>query len=146
MRKILMAMAILFSMGCMGQSYMKINRDTLFVDKQWKVHSPGEELKMASKEYYRGLMVATIGSISVGSVAYILISNNSQGKHPILISIVFAVPAIIGAVQMIHSHIHLKRAGIILDERGVGLSIPIKYKPIEYREKRKTKLFIDEYR
>ena len=141
MRKILMAMAILFNMGCMGQSYMKINRDTLFVDKQWKVHSPGEELKMASKEYYRGLMVATIGYVPflLNKTNIIYISYRET-------YFVLGAVCLIGASMMIHHHVHLKRAGIILDERGVGLSIPIKYKPIEYREKRKTKLFIDEYR
>ena len=140
MRKILMAMAILFNMGCMGQSYMKINRDTLFVDKQWKVHSPGEELKMASKEYYRGLAISVIGYVPIFLYIYDYIDLSNRGVYG-----AYAV-GLIGASMMIHHHVHLKRAGIILDERGVGLSIPIKYKPIEYREKRKTKLFIDEYR
>lgn len=123
-------------MGCMGQSYMKICRDTLFVDKQWKVHSPGEELKMASKEYYRGLMIATLAPIAIVSEYYIIsgLSNNGQ-TNPIsknrFLSAALYSPFIIGGVMMIHSHIHLKRAGIILDERGVGLSIPIKYAPIE---------------
>lgn len=87
----------------------------------WIDHSPGQELALCSKHYYTGLSLITIGSL-------VSLSGNMIGEQtPQSTVLLGASIGIIGSFLVIESHIHLRRAGLIMDRRGVGISIQISH-------------------
>ena len=86
----------------------------------WLKHTPGYELQLYSRNYYTGLVISTIGSlILINGIKTADVSNKS------LITNTGIVFGLVGTFFMVKSGIHIKRAGIIMDRNGVGLSIPI---------------------
>ena len=90
------------------------------LNPSWLKHSPGYELQLYSRNYYRGLVISSIGSlILINGITTSDVSNKS------LITNTGIVFSMVGTFFIVKSGIHIKRAGIIMDRNGVGLSIPI---------------------
>jgi len=131
---------LFFCLNCYSQNdkvvinhYLPSNTsDTFYVDKYWKLNTPGQELKKASREFYTGLTLNLVGSsiflLSTNINSHNYASYNDYKNDRNFLRVTGGSLLLIGLYYSIHSNIHLKRAGIIMDERGVGLSIPIKYK------------------
>jgi len=89
----------------------------------WLQHSPGYELQLYSKNYYRGLALSTVGTLLM-----IEGINSTDSSDKNLITNVGALFSLAGGILIIKSGIHIKRAGIIMDRNGVGLRIPLSKK------------------
>lgn len=112
--------------------------------KIWKENTPGYELQIASRHYYTGNALVAGGSLLyvVGSIYYFNSNYNNNyyvdpnsgnyyqqkesGSGWKALTYIGVGAMIVGMGYMIESHSHIGRAGILLDERGVGVSIPIK--------------------
>ena len=91
--------------------------------------SAGDELILSSKNYYAGVVFMGVGGaiIYAGSLvnpkySQLGTDNNKSTRRSIYVSGGILVG--IGIGYIIESHIHIKRAGLILNENGIG----IKYK------------------
>ena len=94
--------------------------------------SAGDELILSSKNYYTGILLTTLGTGVTIAGSFIKpdinptfssVHDDNKGKR----NIVYAAGgfmSIIGIIYIIESHSHIKRAGLILNENGIG----IKYK------------------
>lgn len=135
--RLLLLLLLLVCFGVKAQDKVMIyhkasnTSDTFYVDKYWKLNTPGEELRLASKEYYKGLSLNVIGSgiicmtVVLDPLSYASIRDYKTDRATL--GVMGGSLLLLGIYYSIHSNIHLKRAGIIMDERGVGLTIPIKY-------------------
>lgn len=100
-----------------------VKTDTFNVDKTWMLNTPGRELKLASQNFYTGLITTNVGVLL--TLAGTQVDDKASKYSSIVIG---GCATLIGSAFIISSHIHIKRAGIIMDDRGIGVSIPIKYK------------------
>jgi hypothetical protein len=100
--------------------------DTLKIKEEyypkWIYNSPGKELTKASNHYYGGFALSIIGS---GIYVLGINSSNTAQTNTKEIQNVGLGIMILGSVLMFESQIHIRRAGIILDNRGIGIKIPI---------------------
>jgi hypothetical protein len=101
----------------------KIDREVSYNElhlPSWFLNSPGHELRTATKHYYTGLAITTISSYMYGSS----LMSQDGGPGEILKTTGIA-GLIIGGFLLVESQVHIHRAGIILDARGVGIKVPI---------------------
>ena len=103
-------------------------KENKIVNSDWKYNTPGQELLIASRHYYTGVVLIGAGSLievwatSKGGSKFI---NNSF--IPVKgIEIFGGLIGLLGAGFVIESHIHIKRAGILLNNNGIGLAIKLK--------------------
>ena len=89
---------------------------------KWMNNSPGKELTKATNHYYGGFALSIIGSgiFTLGIHSSKTEQSNTKEIQNVLLGIM-----VIGSLLMFESQIHIKRAGIILDNRGIGVKIPI---------------------
>ena len=89
---------------------------------KWMKNTPGQELAKASNHYYGGFATSLLGAglYTLG----IKSSNTAQSNSKEIENIGFGI-MVFGTLLMFESQIHIKRAGIILDNRGIGVNIPI---------------------
>ena len=86
---------------------------------KWFSNTAGEEFVKYSNHFYFGFILS-------GAGAYLTYSGTQiQNK---MISNVGWGTVLIGSLLMLESHRHIYRAGLILDSRGVGITIPINKK------------------
>jgi hypothetical protein len=83
---------------------------------KWMSNTPGKELIKASNHYYLGFGITTAG---FGAIA---LGNFNGGKNFIIGGGILAVA---GSIFIVESQIHFKRAGLLLDQNGIGLKIKI---------------------
>ena len=117
------------------------NLDSLKVEllkystQPWINHTPGQEMRAYAKSHYTGVSLGLAGGslIALGTIVNYEYRTNNPNFGPGL----FGIPGgytmmgagilttLIGTVFLIEAPIHLKRAGVIMDHRGVGVSIKL---------------------
>ena len=120
MRKVKMVIAMIsicLSGSVVGQ---EDSVKTIMTNPKWMSNSPGAELKIASREYYSGFGLILFGgfTICIGSIG-----DSPDVDKPMLF--VGSGFALLGSILMLDSHKHIYRAGILMDERGVGVKIKL---------------------
>lgn len=76
--------------------------------KDWMANTPGQELRLSSNHFYKGVLIMLAGSIATYAGAY----NRSMP-----ITIAGGVVSLAGGALIIESHIHITRAGILFDKK-----------------------------
>ena len=120
MKNLILILSILLSSNLIAQNSNYKNTEVKYYVKHkpnWLNNSPGSELQKASIHFYTGLIIATLGSYT---------TLTKVEDKPIALNYIGIGTTILGSFLMIESNIHIYRAGIILDSRGIGISIPIK--------------------
>jgi hypothetical protein len=84
-------------------------------------NTPGQELQKSSKHYYTGLCILNAGA-TISILGYYFEPEQSDKRF--LIYSGFGL-SLIGSIFMIESKIHIGRAGIIMDEKGIGLQLKL---------------------
>jgi hypothetical protein len=86
----------------------------------WRSHTPGMELQKASRSFYFGIFAAGAGTTLA------LINPEDRTLRSVGIGL-----GVIGGAMLLKSFNHINRAGVLLDERKIGLTfnsgIGIKY-------------------
>lgn len=116
MKKTITAVCLLLSISIYSQQskVLKPKADTC----GWKCHTAGYELIKSSKHFYTGFALTIAGA----GVALMPVEDR-QGTV-----IIGAVTSLIGAIFIAESHIHIKRAGVIMNRNGIGITMPISSK------------------
>lgn len=91
---------------------------SLIINYEIYKQTPGNELIKFTNHYYVGSWLM-IGGLGVG----LWNANNSNSKELNYMSLGISA---VGFILTIESYSHVKKAGIILNENGVGVKIPIK--------------------
>jgi hypothetical protein len=87
-----------------------------------KISSPGNELQLFSKHMYIGYSLTMLGSAVFATSAYTSVSSN---KIPVGGYVVGGVITLVGSIFLIEAPIHIKKAGLLLNENGVGINIKL---------------------
>jgi len=92
-----------------------------FAKRQIKLYNitAGDELIKATNHIYLGLGTSLIGGVMVAS------SSIADGQYQKTLMITGGVVGVIGFVLTIEGISHFKKAGLIMNETGVGIRIPI---------------------
>jgi energy-converting hydrogenase Eha subunit E len=109
MKKILVLVMLMITSISFSQ---KVNKDTL---------SAGDYMILSTERYYDGMSMVVVGSVTliVGSQ----ISDNNVMRYSL--SIVGSIFTLIGSNLVIQSHSYNKKAGLLLNENGIGLRIKL---------------------
>jgi hypothetical protein len=107
-----------------------INAKTGAIDKSYnsKYSTPGDELIKASKTYYMGMIISSIGILtsSVGSYAYGLTKNPDKDIQKAIVYAGSAI-ALVGVIINITAFSHISKAGrklnAISGKDGLGISM-----------------------
>lgn len=83
--------------------------------------SAGDELITATNRYYKGMTVVAIGLLPI---IYTNTKNSNEGTRT-AITVIGGITSLIGVIMQIESHIHIKRAGLILNQSGIGIRLKI---------------------
>jgi len=116
-----------------------INKSIMDISENpWLNNTPGQELKLYTKHHNTGLILSLAGSslLLYGNILNerfrannpnINNYNNNTTVSPggIYVVGVGILTSIIGTVFILEAPVHIKRAGIILDQRGVGISVKL---------------------
>ena len=135
MRKLFLLIVALVTSFCYSQTdvindsitFRSDNDNTL---RTILLKTPGDELIIAQNHYYTGLAINAIGAATI-------MLGTRQQKESISTSfyIVGGLIALTGTIIQIESHIHIRRAGVLLNYYGTGASIKLrdyyKYKSVE---------------
>ena len=113
MRKVLLIFALLSTITAFSQE-----QDF----KRIKPITPGDHLILATEHYYDGLVLTFIGSGLVYAGSGVLI-NDKQFNNSV--TIFGGVVSLIGVGFIIESHWHSKRAGLLLNQNGIGVKIKL---------------------
>lgn len=121
MKKILITIMALFTLNVYSQindiqKYPIINKTDSMV--YMKSRSAGDELQKASMHFYEGLIISGAGAL----IYNIKVDNNDHSSKQLMqgLGIGFSLA---GIGLIIESHFHIKKAGIILNQNGIGLKI-----------------------
>jgi hypothetical protein len=106
MKTIILALVLTFTMNVFSQK----------IDTNYRKLSVGDELIRFEKQYSTGVCMSIVGI----TTAYIGGYNKNDG-----VILFGSVIGLIGTFISINSHTHIKNAGILLNERGIGLAIPL---------------------
>ena len=129
---LLLLSTISFSQDTLNSSIMSTS------EYPWLNNTPGQELKLYTKNHNTGIVLSLVGSslIVSGNIlntrfrsnrSNINNYNNNYNVAPggIYIIGIGILTSIIGTVFILEAPVHIKRAGIILDQRGVGISVKL---------------------
>jgi hypothetical protein len=83
---------------------------------------PGDELKLYTKHFYTGTALTLAGGAILSISSAVAITNGTDPTPGLVIG---SLISIVGAGFIIESPIHIKRAGIILNENGVGIKVKL---------------------
>lgn len=101
-------------------SFSQIDEEIKYLKEhnpKWFSHTAGEELTKATNHFYSGLLIGIAGSF--------IYANNIGPDANEVFNKLGMITTTFGSLLMIESHRHIYRAGLILDSRGVGITIPI---------------------
>lgn len=103
---------------------------------KFRYNSPGDELQIASKHFYTGfgMQLASVGTILLTDfiVADRIMDLDDETKienslrTATMVNIICSGVIFAGAILEIESFSHIKKAGILLNENGIGVKVPIK--------------------
>ncbi len=82
----------------------------------------GDELKLYTKHFYTGTALTLAGGAIISISSSVAITNGADTTPGLVIG---SLISIVGAVFIIEAPIHFKRAGIILNENGVGIKVKL---------------------
>jgi hypothetical protein len=82
----------------------------------------GDELKLYTKHFYTGTALTLAGGAIISISSSVAITNGADTTPGLVIG---SLISIVGAVFIIEAPIHIKRAGIILNENGVGIKVKL---------------------
>jgi hypothetical protein len=94
------------------------------VKNKYYEETPGDELQVYSIHHYNGVVATAIGAPIVGFGLYIL-KDKQREKEGIFGVMVGGIITAVGMYYLIEAPIHLKRAGILMNENGVGIKIKL---------------------
>jgi hypothetical protein len=89
------------------------------------VISPGDELRLFSKHMYLGIGSSAIGTGLLMGSYYVPDSFSRDGSANKVMFATGCVFSLVGLIFTIESYHHISKAGILLNENGIGLSVPI---------------------
>lgn len=130
MIKYFLVVAFFISFISIGQSDTIKTKEKLSVDfgfknnetkKEWLNHTPSQELMLYSKHRYTGIILTSISPI------FILVSNRVNGGFYINEPLTF-LGFLVGAVGLgfnLYAPIHIKRAGILMNQNGIGIKVDL---------------------
>lgn len=112
---------------------IEVNSDTLIVDfnstplmnsnlKTASTLTPGNELHLFTRHTYIGYSLTMLGSVVIATSTYASVSTN---KTPIGGYVAGGIIALTGSIFLLEAPIHIKKAGLLLNENGVGVKIKI---------------------
>lgn len=81
----------------------------------------GDELKLYTKHFYTGTALTLAGG-TILSISSVVIKN---GGNPTPVLVIGSLISIVGTGFIIEAPIHIKRAGIILNQNGVGVKVKL---------------------
>jgi hypothetical protein len=139
MKNLFLSILSILSFSGFSQSILQL--DSIHSQKQWYENSPGKELRLYAKHQYTGIALVSIGSIiattgSITNAKYVLSNPNNTGIlsndssynifSPGGLRLVVGIgTSIVGTILILEAPLHIKRAGIIMDSRGIGLKIKV---------------------
>lgn len=91
-----------------------------------KSRSAGDELQKATSHFYGGFTLGCVGASVILVSKHISYSSNLRQEdieNSRILAGVGTIFALAGTCIILESVVHLKRAGIILNQNGVGLKI-----------------------
>jgi hypothetical protein len=91
-----------------------------------KINTAGDELQIAMRHYYWGTGLSLAGAGLIAGSYFIPEWMSRDGSFNIFMVGLGSVFAISGAILNIESYSHIGKAGIVLNEYGVGIKVPIK--------------------
>lgn len=125
MKKVIITIATLLTISMNAQINNPVatpnlskNDSLLFI----KPRSAGDEFQRFTTHMYEGLVISAVGGALI--VTSTQVQHNDFAGKELLMGFGGAV-MLGGTALMIESFIHIKRAGIILNENGVGIKINI---------------------
>ena len=86
------------------------------------LNSSGNELRLYTKHFYIGTSLSLVGG-TIGLISTRMISDGYDASSGLVIG---GIISLIGVGFIIEAPIHIRNAGIILNQNGVGLKVPIK--------------------
>ena len=105
-------------------SFSQNNKDTLSLNKVLlqKDLSPGNELLRFHEKYSTGIFMVVGGSalMSIG------VFSDQQADDKKVYSVIGGLVNLAGAFFIVSSHKHIKYAGLLLNEYGIGIKVPIR--------------------
>lgn len=120
--KTILAIFILLSSSAAAQSFSNYNRGYGFAAalqppadstaKGWRSHTPGLELQKASRSFYFGIFAAGAGTTLA------LINPEDRTLRGVGIGL-----GVLGGAMLLKSFNHINRAGVLLDERKIGITV-----------------------
>jgi hypothetical protein len=119
--KTMLLFFLLLGITASAQSFTPYQRDYIFskalqpladsTGKSWRKSTPGIELQKASRAFYIGSFAASVGTTLV------VINPDDKKIRGISIGL-----NIIGGLMLLKSFGHINRAGILLEERKIGIT------------------------
>jgi hypothetical protein len=84
--------------------------------------TPGTEFNKYVKHHYRGVILSTVGGVvtGIGSIMYV---NGDDGS--VFVISAGGILSLIGLIYSLEAPIHIKRASLLMDQNGVGISIKL---------------------
>jgi hypothetical protein len=107
MRKVLLLIMLLIGLTSFSQEQKK---DSV------RYTSVGNELIQFEKQYSTGIGLSTIG------LGVVFVGSTQQQKSLVVIG---GITCLIGTFITIQSHSHIRNAGILLNENGIGVKIKL---------------------
>ncbi len=139
MKNLFLLILVIISYSGFSQSILQL--DSMYSQKQWYANSPGKELRLYSKHHYTGFLLVAVGSAlaTTGSITHANYLIENPGRTGILSqdasNTIFSPGgmriatgigvSILGTILILEAPIHMKRAGIIMDSRGIGIKIKL---------------------
>lgn len=86
--------------------------------------TPGTEFNKYVKHHYRGVILSTVGGVVTGVGSIMYVNGSYDGLESAVIG-VGSVLSLIGLIYTLEAPIHIKRASLLMDQNGVGVSIKL---------------------
>ena len=104
-----------------SQSNTFVGNCTL-IEKRIQNLSAGDELREFSKKMYMGYSLTALGS---GVIVTSTLTNFSDGKVPVFGYAIGGALTLFGTYFILEAPIHINRAGLILNQNGIGVKIDL---------------------
>jgi len=98
----------------------RVVANCILIERRTQNLSAGDELREFSKKMYMGYSLTTLGS---GVFIVSTFTNFSDGKVPVFGYAVGGALTLFGTYFILEAPIHINRAGLILNQNGIGVKI-----------------------
>lgn len=113
-----------------GYFYDSLNNQGYYLDYGYKnmyiggMVTPGSEFNTYVKHHYRGVILSTTGAVVTGLGSIMYFSQEYDGLEFAVIG-AGSIMYLIGLIYTIEAPIHIKKASLLMDQNGVGISIDL---------------------